>query len=145
MRRRARRWFLRALLGLLGLGPVPATAAEPCTKAAALEAGQPATCSGILWPESWSADAIRCIRVDLPRARADAVRAITVCEADRQAAEARAQTWAELAEKRRLELEAAARATIVVPRPWWQSPWVLGPAAFVLGGLAGVGVGHLAK
>lgn len=53
-----------------------------CPRAQAVNEGQPAPCTGILWPESWTQKALFCRKVDLPQARLQLERERTLRAAD---------------------------------------------------------------
>ena len=136
-----------ALAGVLGVvqacAPAPALAA-PCEAASGLHTGKPAPCDGVLWPAPWTAEALRCRRVELPACQADARQAAAMAAADLQAAQAQAQAWRQLADERRVLLERLAAAPPEPPPPWYSSPWVWAGAGVVVGVAATAGAVHLA-
>jgi hypothetical protein len=113
-----------ALLAILLLG-----SADLCTEAAPLDARHRAPCTGILWPVSYTADALEAMKVTLPKCQVD-LRAKTdelkVCDGTiikvNQECEQTLNRFAQITKK-------AAR----IERPWWDNNQLWGGAGFVSG------------
>ena len=60
-----------------------------CPRAQAIQEGQPAPCTGILWPERWTQQALLCRKVDLPQVRLQLERERESRAADTAACETR--------------------------------------------------------
>ena len=113
-----------ALLAILLLG-----SSDLCTEAAPLDARHRAPCTGILWPVSYTADALEAMKVTLPKCQVD-LRAKTdelkVCDGTiikvNQECEQTLNRFAQITKK-------AAR----IERPWWDNNSLWGGAGFVSG------------
>jgi predicted phage tail protein len=100
-----------------------------CLSAHALEAPDPAPCTGVLWPASFTADAIEAIEVTLPGCRVkldSAKHELKICDETvtkvRQECDVTINRLALLTKK-------AAR----IERPWWDNNTLWGGAGFVAG------------
>jgi hypothetical protein len=91
--------------------------AQACTAEQHLQAGAVAPCTGKLWPVSWSAEAVQCVTVDLPRAVSES------------------EAWERIARAPRYCPAPAPIAT-----PWHESPVLWGVSGFLLGAVAVVAV-----
>jgi len=112
------------------------TLSSPCQQAQGLAAGTLAPCTGILIPVEHGRECLRCVKVDLPRARADADTREALCDAARQEQESCCLRETTRAQQRTRELERCLERP--TPR-WYESPWITVPVSVVIGGLAGWG------
>lgn len=113
--------------------------ADKCAKAAALAQGAPAPCAGLLVTSEWAAKGLRCLDVELPTCRADALRDVTLASAATAACNDRLEA-AKAGLSRALDAQAAAEARANAPVPWYSSPTLWGAGGAVLGVLAGIGL-----
>ena len=112
------------LLALFMLGQ-----SDLCTEAVPVTAFQPVPCTGVLWPESFTADALEIMQVDFPKCQVKLESArgeLSVCDGTimsvRQECDRTIDRFAKLTK------EAAQ-----IHRPWWDNNTLWGGAGFVSG------------
>ena len=113
-----------ALLTIFLLGQ-----ADLCTEAAPLDARHRAPCTGILWPVSYTADALEAMKVTLPKCQVDLgakTDELKVCDGTiikvKRECEQTLNRFAQITKK-------AAH----IERPWWDNNQLWGGAGFVSG------------
>ena len=122
-----------ALLAILLLG-----SSDLCTEAAPLDARHRAPCTGILWPVSYTADALEAMKVTLPKCQVDLgakTDELKVCDGTitkvRQECEQTLNRFAEITKE-----------SAQIQRPWWDNNTLWGGAGFVSGVVVTVLVAH---
>lgn len=125
----------RLLLWMLATAVPALVQAEPCDLAVPLSAGTPAVCDGVLIPEQFARNALRCRQVDLPKIKAD-----LDLERGLRAADAAACQTRETALKKALD------RTVVQPAPSPKDDGHIGTivAAGAVGTVIGLVVGFVA-
>ena len=113
------RWPAAGALALLLASWTSPAAGEPCESSWGLGKGNRAPCRGLLVPHGEARQALDCLAVRLPRARAD----LDFCRSRADANDASAREMLRAAEDHRVLLETRLQeALLVAPRPWWDAP-----------------------
>ena len=120
---------MTALLAILFLAQT-----DICTETVPVNAFEPTPCSGILWPASFTADALEVMKVDLPECKVKlrhSQEQLKICDGTiimvREECDKTIDRFAELTK------EAAQ-----IQRPWWDNNGLWGGAGFVSGVIAAV-------
>ena len=117
---------------ILLLGIFPALGQTPCVDATPLMQGVSAPCSGILWPNPWSAQAVECVKIDYPRCVAD----LTYARGLTSACHVHKEALNSLCTKKLDDLaDLLNDAARLKPTPWHESPVFWGVGGFILGGI----------
>lgn len=119
-------------------------AAQPCTKMYPVASGAVAPCTGTLWPEPWTAEAIKLKTVVLPERDAELKYARDTGVANLRACDARWEIEHGLSQHYRRQLFEALAAK-PPPEPWWRARWVWAAGGVLVGAGAGILVERLTR
>ena len=109
----------------------------PCQKAFSLNGGEVAPCTGILWSNAMTVDALRCKKVDLPLCISQKAFDIQKRDLEIQAFSQKLEACDTALGEQSLLMDEAIDSAM--PTPWYKSPYLWGTVGFVIG--AGVAVG----
>ena len=113
------------MIGLLSVGSVE----DVCTETVPVSALEPTPCTGILWPASFTADALEVMQVELPECQVKLIHAkreLEIC--DETIVRVREECDRSINRFAKLTKEAGR-----IERPWWDNNQLWGGAGFVSG------------
>jgi hypothetical protein len=125
------------LLFLLATALPIRAVAEPCAAAQAVSSGAVARCDGVLIPEQFARDALRCRQVDLPKIKADLDQEVGLRAADAAACQAR-----ENALKKALDRVVVPPAPSCADEGQWRTIVAAGAVGTVVGLVVGFAAGR---